>query len=320
MHALSIVCPVDYSDCSKRALRFAGALAEHFGARLAVVHVFDPILAGTAALHHFDVTGADGDAELRSFVHDHLPPSLRTGRRLERILVVGSPSTRILEVAESGAADLLVMGTHGFSGIRKAFFGSTLQGVLRRAHVPVLAVPVSDHRDAGIQAPLISTGPIVAPVDFSPESRGAARAAAGLARALGLPLLLLHVIAPPAPVLAGWQYAAVPGDRMPIRDPEALIRELADSIRAAVEVEAVVVEGDPAEQIARLARDRGSGAIVMSLGSSAMRERQPGSIAYAVLCLSSVPVLVLPETASGRFYVGHLHHHVGAAGASAPGG
>jgi nucleotide-binding universal stress UspA family protein len=46
VHALTIVCPVDYSDCSKRALRFAGALAEHFGARLVVMHVFDPLVAG----------------------------------------------------------------------------------------------------------------------------------------------------------------------------------------------------------------------------------------------------------------------------------
>ena len=41
MHALTIVCPVDYSDGWKRALRFGGALAEHFGARPVVLHVFD---------------------------------------------------------------------------------------------------------------------------------------------------------------------------------------------------------------------------------------------------------------------------------------
>jgi hypothetical protein len=64
MHRLTIVCPIDYSDCSKRALRFAGALAEHFGARLVVLHVFDPSIAGTAALHNFDITGSVGQQEL----------------------------------------------------------------------------------------------------------------------------------------------------------------------------------------------------------------------------------------------------------------
>ena len=160
MHALTIVCPVDYSDCSRRALQFAGVLADHFGARLVVLHVFDPVLAGASALHQFDVTGADGQAELRSFIGEHLPSAIREGTQLEQLLLVGSPGREILKAARSREADLLVLGTHGFSGARKAVFGSTLQGVLRRARVPVLAVPLQDHREAGIQAPLISSGPI----------------------------------------------------------------------------------------------------------------------------------------------------------------
>ena len=50
VQALTIVCPVDDSDCSKRALRYAGALAEHFGARLVVLHVFCPLGAGGALI------------------------------------------------------------------------------------------------------------------------------------------------------------------------------------------------------------------------------------------------------------------------------
>lgn len=293
MHALTIVCPVDYSDCSKRALRFAGALAEHFGARLVVLHVFDPLIAGAAALHQFDLTGADGQEELRYFVEEHLAVTLRDGKQLERILVLGTPGHEIIKLAREREADLLVMGTHGFSGARKALFGSTLQGVLRRAHVPVLAVPILDHREAGIQAPLISTGPVLAPVDFSPESRAAARAAAGLAAALGLPLTLLHVSAH--------------GHRKRVADPAALMGELAASLGADVAITTRIVDGEPAEQIARLAREKRSAVIVMSLGSSAMRRRKPGSIAYRVLCLAPVPVLALPETSSGRFYVDYLH-------------
>jgi universal stress protein A len=293
MHALTIVCPVDYSDCSKRALRFAGALAEHFGARLIVLHVFDPLLAGRAALHQFDVTGADGQEELQSFAEDHLPARVRDGTGLERILVLGTPGPAILELAREREADLLVMGTHGFSGVRKALFGSTLQGVLRRARVPVLAVPIVDHREAGVHAPLISTGPVLAPVDFSPESRAAAHAAAGLARALDLPLTLVHV---------------TPSQGR--SDPSTLMGELAASLPEDVRVATLIVDGEPAEQIARQAREKRSTIIVMSLGSSAMRRRKPGSIAYRVLCLAPVPVLALPETSSGRFYVAHLHRRV----------
>jgi universal stress protein A len=306
VHALTIVCPVDYSDCSKRALRFAGALAEHFGARLVVMHVFDPLVAGTAALHQFDITGRDGQEELRSFTDDHLPASVRDSKRLERVLLLGTPGHEIVKLARRREADLLVMGTHGFSGVRKAFFGSTLQGVLRRAHVPVLAVPILDHREAGIQAPLISTGPVLAPVDFSAESRAAARAAAGLAAALGLPLMLLHVITRPNPGSVGWEHGSTQGGRTAIGDPATLMGELTGSLGANASISTRVVDGDPAEQIARLAREKRSALIVMSLGSSAMRRRKPGSIAYRVLCLAPVPVLALPETSSGRLYVQYL--------------
>jgi nucleotide-binding universal stress UspA family protein len=219
---------------------------------------------------------------------------------------MGSPSEEILHSATSHGADLLVMGTHGFSGVRKLFYGSTLQAVLADAHLPVLAVPLVDHRDDAIQAPLISLAPILVPVDFSAESRAAAHAAAGLARALDLRLSLLHVIVSPQLGALGWQHAAGPADRTPSRDPSVLMSELVESLGPAVEVDVRIVCGDAAEQIARHAREKRTAFIVMSLGSSAMRNRRPGSIAYRVLCLAPVPVLALPETAAGRLRVDYL--------------
>ena len=300
MHVPTIVCPVDYSDCSKRALRFAGALADHFQSRLIVLHVFDPLLAGTAELHGVDVTGSDGQTELDSFVADYLPAGVRDGKQLERVLALGSPGRRILELARSREADLVVMGTHGFSGVRRAVFGSTLQGVLRRVRIPVLAVPL-DHGEAGIHSPLIAPGPVLAPVDFSAESEAAAHAAAGLARALGLPLLVLHA-----------------SGRLDVDDAAARMAALSASLRTIAPLESRIVDGEPAEQIALLAREQRCALVVMSLGSSSMRHRRrkPGSIAYRVLCLAPVPVLALPETPSGRLYVQYIRQ----SGAVAAGG
>ena len=312
VHALTIVCPVDYSDCSKRALRYAGALAEHFGARLIVLHVFDPMLVAASTVQQVDLLGPDGEDELRSFVEDQLPASVSNGR-LVRVLSMGSPSQEILKTARSRTADLLVMGTHGFRGVRKLVYGSTLQAVLAGAHIPVLAVPLVDDRDA-IGAPLISSAPILAPVDFSPESRAAAHAAAGLARALDLRLMLLHVIVPPRLGSLGWQHAATAGDRTPRQNPSALMTELVESLGPVLEVDVRIVHGEPAEEIARHAREKRTAFIVMSLGSSAMRDRRPGSIAYRVLCLAPAPVLALPESAAGRLRVDYLPQG-GAAGA-----
>jgi universal stress protein A len=307
VHALTIVCPVDYSDCSKRALRYAGALAEHFGARLIVLHVFDPMLVAASTVQQVDLLGPDGEDELRSFVEDDLPAGVRN-RRLVRVLTMGSPSGEILKTARSRTADLLVMGTHGFSGVRKLVYGSTLQAVLASAHIPVLAVPLTDDADVAINAPLISSGPVLAPVDFSPESRAAAHAAAGLARALDLRLTLLHVIVPPRLGSLGWQHAAEAGDRTPRQNPSALMRELVESLGQEIEVDVRIVHGEPAEEIARHAREKRSSFIVMSLGGSAMRDRRAGSIAYRVLCLAPAPVLALPETAAGRLNVDYRHH------------
>ena len=220
---------------------------------------------------------------------------------------MGSPSAEILKLAAAREAESLVLGTHGFSGVRKLFYGSTLQAVLVGARVPVLAVPLADHREAAIHAPLISSGPVLAPVDFSPESRAAAQTAAGLAHALNLKLSLLHAIVSPTAGSLGWQHSVVVGDRTPSRDPSAQMSELTESLGSDVEVEARVVHGEPAEEIGRYAREKQCALIVMSLGSSAMRNRRPGSIACRVLRLALAPVLALPETLSGRLHVDYLH-------------
>ena len=314
MHDLTIVCPVDYSDCSRRSLHYGGALAEHFGARLVVLHVFDPMVVAATSIQQVELLGRDGEDELRDFVQGHLPASVRD-HRLELMLKMGSPSAEILKIAAAREADLLVLGTHGLSGVQKLFYGSTLQAVLGDARVPVLAVPLADHRGAAIHAPLISSGPVLAPVDFSPESRAAALAAAGLARALNLKLSLLHASVSPSVGTVGWQHAVAMGDRTPSRDPTVQIAELAEAVGSDVEVDARVVHGEAAEQIARYTRENRCAFIVMGLGSSAMRNRRPGSIAYRVLCLAPAPVLALPETASGRLSVGYLHRRAGAAGA-----
>ena len=77
MRVYTIVCPIDVSDCSRRALQYAAALASHFGAVLDVINVADPMLAGAAAIHQVDLLGDEARAELRAFVEVEttLPPS-----------------------------------------------------------------------------------------------------------------------------------------------------------------------------------------------------------------------------------------------------
>jgi universal stress protein A len=135
VHVLTIVCPVDYSECSKRALHYARALTERFPARLVVLHVFDPMLVAATSIQQVQLLGNDGKEELRIFVEDHLPASVRD-HRLELVLKMGSPSVEILKVATAHDADLLVLGTHGFSGVRKALLRLDIAGGARRCARP----------------------------------------------------------------------------------------------------------------------------------------------------------------------------------------
>jgi nucleotide-binding universal stress UspA family protein len=293
------VCPIDFSDCSRRALQYAAALASHFGAALGVIHVADPMLAGAAAIHQFNLLGDEARAELRAFVEAEIPLSPSS----DLTIVQGAAHREILKYAARKRADLIVVGTHGLTGVRKAFFGSTTRSVLRRASIPVLAVPLPEATTAHLQRPLIARGPVLAPVDFSAESEAAARVAAGLARALSVPLLLLHVARRGARGIGSWQQAGIPGDRTPVLEIRALAQKLAAAV-GRQPIEPCVTEGAPAEEIARCARDNNVSVIVMAL-NGAGRGARPGSVAYRVLCLAPAPVLAVPpEAVSGRRALG----------------
>ncbi len=290
MHALRIVCPVDFSDCSRRALRYAGALAAHFCTRLSVVHVADPFLAGAVVVHESDRPADARRDELRQFVQNNLRPAPPEGFEPDETLIFGSPAREIVSFAEAHGADLLVMGTHGYAGARKAYFGSTAEHVLRQSRVPVLAVPLATTREADVVAPLINSGPVIAPVDFSAASYAAAHAASGLARALDLPLVLVHVE----------EATASP-------DAETMLKDLAKSLEHYIPIDVRILRGNAGSEIARVARDGHASVVVLSLATSVHQSRNlPGSVAYRVLCQAPTPILALPATESGHLFITHL--------------
>lgn len=286
MHPPTIVCPVDYSDGSRRALRFAGALSAHFGARLFVLHVEDALRLGAVGIEQR--MGELGSHELEPFVAANLRPAPPPGYEPELVVMPGSPAREIVRFAEECGGDLIVMGSHGYTGARKAFFGSTAQEVLRHARVPVLALPLPGDRNADVTAPLITSGPVVAPVDFSPESCAAAHVAAGLARALDLPLVLMHVSR---------------GATFP-RWVEMSLQHLASTLDHHLPIDVRMLVGEPGDEIARVARQEEASAIVMSLSSAPRIAGQPpGSVAYRVLCHAPSPILALPATPSGSIFI-----------------
>jgi nucleotide-binding universal stress UspA family protein len=142
----SLLCPVDFSDDSQRALSIAIALARATGAHLTLVTVVDALLdAGAAAAGARATLEAQTQSELRTLL-DRASDGQGPAHPPAVSIRVGHPATEILaQVAESNA-DLVVMGMRGIGGAQKLLLGSTSARVLERSVVPVLVVPPPDRR------------------------------------------------------------------------------------------------------------------------------------------------------------------------------
>src|SRR6188472_418650 len=193
----SILCAVDYSDASAGALRHAAALATHFGTRLIVLTVEDPLLTEAVDLGLGIVwTPEASKQELAAFVAKALGPSSVLHTTCEYEVAVGKPAAEVLRVSRERSCALVVMSTYGLTGARKLFFGSTTERVLRETTVPVLLTPPADPGPVRVDDAKRLLGRIVVPVDLSPASARQVQVAGQLADTLGLPLVLVHVIEP----------------------------------------------------------------------------------------------------------------------------
>jgi nucleotide-binding universal stress UspA family protein len=199
----SILSPVDFSEQSRHALRWAAAFATRFQSRLTVVSVVDPLLAEAARIRwHQDLVLAETEPALRDFVAATWPGGTALSQQIAFRTPIGDPAAGILETATTEATDLIVMGTRGLGGLQKWLLGSTTERVLRRTRVPVLAVPLANESHAVPEAGVVSR--IVAATDFSESSVAAAKTAAQLARVFSASLTLTHIVEPLA-VPTQWQ-------------------------------------------------------------------------------------------------------------------
>jgi universal stress protein E len=288
----SLLCPVDFSEQSGHALRWAKALARRTGGRLTVLSAVDPLLAEAAKLRFgLDLVHAETELALRQFAAETWSEETPDATNVNFDVRVGNPADAILAAAAKERADLIVMGTQGLGGLRKWLLGSTTERVLRRTLTPVLAVPptVSDP-DAAPR----TLGPVLAATDFSDTSARALRWAADLAHEMSSPLLLVHVVEPIA-VAPQWQPYVQDADQARVADARTELDKLAKQFAGSVECESLVESGRPADAIALIADQRRAGVIVMGLASrQGPLGSRPGSIAYRILCLAKAPVLVVP--------------------------
>ncbi len=284
-----ILAAVDFSEPSRVALRMAARLARHCRAELHVLHVEHPLLSAAAQSAGMNLTSETRE-QLSAFMVTAEPAG---GRLALHHATTGPAVDTICAVADREHADVIVMGAHGMSPFRRMLFGSTTEGVLRRASVSVLAVPDSWTPPEPDSSDLRGIGPIVAAYDFSAASRAAAVAACDLAATLQAEVELVH-IAPPLVTLPRWAAHAevVLQQHLDLarRDLAALAGELPPTARIRVRIESGSVHQRLAEVATRA--DRRHPLLVLGRRSRTEQGDAPGATAYRTLCLAQVPVLI----------------------------
>lgn len=140
MNVKNILCPVDYSESGNAAITYASSLAKEYDAEIHLVHIYDLPLAyvdgGFASAPIPSVPPADLDGE-QSKLNAVTPTS---GVKYRHRLVVGSPVDELVKYVTEQNIDLIVMGTHGRTGLGRLLMGSVAEGVVRRASCPVLTI------------------------------------------------------------------------------------------------------------------------------------------------------------------------------------
>lgn len=144
-----ILYPTDFSESSLEALKYAVSLAQEFKARLVVMHVVNeqifseglnlPRLAAPEALEQ--ELGAEAARRMRTLI----PAAERAALDVEQVILRGMPFLEIIRYAKANEVDLIVIGTHGRSGMEHIIFGSTAEKVVRKAPCPVLSVRPAQH-------------------------------------------------------------------------------------------------------------------------------------------------------------------------------
>jgi nucleotide-binding universal stress UspA family protein len=295
-----ILCPVDFSEFSRRALDHALGLARCYGSTVTALHVVAPMPVVVPAPYYF---GAETPPAMV------LPPVDRAlvATQLERMaaaeqvpgvqlatLVTEAPEVyrEILVQAERMQSDVIVLGTHGRSGFERLFLGSTAEKVLRKARCPVMTVPPKAP-DAMPPGPIPLTR-ILCAVDFSDSSKIALDYAMSLARESKAALTLAHVIetrplyydfSPPIAIdLTAW-----------IEEARTRLRAMVpDAVRSSCSVTEVAREGTSYREILSLATELDTDLIVLGVrGRGAVDLFFFGSTTHHVIREARCAVLTL---------------------------
>ena len=291
----SILCPVDFSPASLGGLHYALAIGRRFHIPLVVLTVIDPLLAaGGDARIGAGWTRATCQLELRELVEKTQQAPEPCGITCE--VRIGKAAATILDVARERQCGMLVMSTHGMSGLRKWVLGATAERVLRGTTVPVL-LTAADPGPLAFDDLVRRASPILLPVDFGIATAFQAHVAGRIAAAFHLELMIGHVLEPIGPL----PFSGIDeGELLSERHNRTChrLRTVAAAARLPHSTESLIAFGDPPDEIARWIREKRVGMVIMALHDAIDGGPRMGSVTYRTLVLGRALTLALPPTRS----------------------
>ena len=270
---------------NEKAFAFALAQAAEFGADLIVFHAYDTLVVSASdasGIRYYDYAAA-ARAEMQS-LKPLAQRVLDAGVRCEVVVRPGLPADQILSFVRERQVDRIVMGTHSPGPIGKLLVGSVAEAVLRTAKVPVCIVG-PDVDDGTYRN--YATRVILCAVSLQESSSMVVSFAAELAEQHKARLILQHVIRPQerAEILAGSSIEETETELLTLVPPE-----LGDKIA----VQAIVVPGDPTEELLYQCRAQQADLIVLGAqGASAFAAITRHGVVYKVLAHSHCPVMTI---------------------------
>jgi nucleotide-binding universal stress UspA family protein len=270
---------------NEKAFSYALAQAAEYGADLILFHAYDTLVVSaseTSGIRYYDYAAA-ARAEMQ-----HLEPMAERAKAAgvvcEIIVRPGLPADQILVLTHERRIDRIVMGTHSPGPIGKLLVGSVAEAVLRTSTVPVLIIGPEVVAGAFRN---FETRTILCAVSMLDTSVVVATFAAALALKHHARLILQHVIKPQerSQVLAGRTIDEIESD---------LISLIPVELQSKIDVQAIVVPGDPTEELLYQGRAQQADLIVLGAhGASAFAAITRHGVVYKVLAHAQCPVMTL---------------------------
>jgi nucleotide-binding universal stress UspA family protein len=299
----NIIVPIDFSKMSLQAIQVARQLARRFGASIHLAHVRHlnhpgDFVAPAPPIVPFSFTPYEQDGEQTALKElKKVASEFGVSSVACDVLSGAPPFDEICRLAHTIPADLIVMSTHGRTGLKHVFLGSTAERIVQHSSCPVLVT-----RGTALQAnngSRFRIKSIVVPVDFSNCSREGLRYAIALATEFGATIILLHA------TYLGYVYSSegtaiydIPSLQKAARETaEGEMREFVRSVDfGPVRFETVFTEGSPVLDICAFAKDNDVDLIITSThGFTGFTHVLIGSIAEQVVRHAPCSVLVVPS-------------------------